>query len=64
MRKLALAVLCLNVALLLLGMLLAWRSQRAAKWPTVPTNLARVVSGDASSVDSPAGCSAHSALPR
>lgn len=51
-RKLALVVLCINLTLILLGALLAWRSQRAAAVPAVPTNLARVVA------DGPSFCAA------
>ncbi len=41
-RKLALIVLCLNVLLVLIGVLVAWNSQRQAIKSALPGDLARV----------------------
>ncbi len=46
-RKLVLVVLCINVTLLLFGLLLVWRAQRAAgRTPAIPTDLARIAAPD------------------
>ncbi len=42
-RKLALAILCFNIILALLGALLAWNSQRQAVTSSAPTDLALVI---------------------
>ncbi len=57
MRRLAFWVLCINITLVLLGLLFAWSAQRAAaKPPDIPTSLAGIIATDPASPRGQATC--------